>query len=176
MVVTVWATKSRRVVLDGHCGLATCLRHGIPVLLREVKLRDRAAARRWIDDNQSGRRNLTREEQNYHLGRLYHRTKLPHGGSRTGRGSSAKKWHLKTADVLAKRYPVAASTVRSAADYAAAVDKIARACGDGAKQLILGGDSGLTQKDVTELVQDVPGEAALRTAVLNYLSERAEPE
>src|SRR5262249_7609981 len=38
------------------------------------------------------------------------------------------------------------------------------------------GDSGLTQKDVIELVQEVPGEAALRTAVLKYLSERAEPE
>jgi hypothetical protein len=176
IVVTVWAIRSRRVVLDGHRGLATCLRHGIPVLLREVNLRDRAAARRWIDDNQRGRRNLTREEAAYTVGTLYNQTKLPHGGSRTGRGSSAKNWHLKTADALAKRYHVAASTVRNAADYAAAVDKIAQACGDGPKQLILGGDSGLTQKDVIELVQDVPGKAALRTAVLKYLSERADPE
>ena len=176
MVVTVWATKSRRVVLDGHCGIATCLRYGIPVLLREVKLRDRAAARRWIDDNQNGRRNLTREEAAYTVGTLYNRTKLPHGGSHSGGGSSAKSRHSKTADALARRYHVAASTVRYAADYAAAVDEIARACGDGPRQLILGGDSGLTQKDVIELAQDVPGEAALRTAVLKYLSERAEPE
>ena len=176
MVVTVWRTRRRRVVLDGHRGLATCLRHGIPVLLREVKLRDRAAARRWIDDNQNGRRNLTREEAAYTVGTLYNRTKLPHGGSHSGGGSSAKSRHSKTADALARRYHVAASTVRNAADYAAAVDKIARACGDGPKQLILGGDSGLTQKDVIELVQDVPGEAALRVAVLKYLSERAEPE
>jgi len=176
MVVTVWLTRGRKLVVDGHRGIPTCLRHGIPVLLREVKLRDRAAARRWIDDNQRGRRNLTREEAAYTVGTLYNRTKLPHGGSRSGRGSSAKNWHLKTADALAKRYHVAASTVRNAADYAAAVDKIARACGDGPRQLILGGDSGLTQKDVTELVQDVPGKAALRTAVLKYLSERTEPE
>src|SRR5262249_3417432 len=156
MVVTVWATKSRRVVLDGHCGIATCLRHGIPVLLREVKLRDRAAARRWIDDNQNGPRNLTREEAAYTVAALYNRTKLPHGGRPQGGGASANTRHSKTADALARRYHVAASTVRIAADDAAAVDKIAQACGDGPRQLILGGDSGLTQRDVIELVHDAP--------------------
>src|SRR6516162_5162167 len=176
MVVTVWATKSRRVVLDGHCGLATCLRHGIPVLLREVKLRDRAAARRWIDDNQRGRRNLTREETVYHVGRRYIEMKLPLGGDRRSGRSIARNRQLNTADSLAKQFKLASSTVRAAADYAAAVDKIARACGDGPKQLILAGDSGLTQKDVIELAQDVPGEAALRTAVVKYLSEQQEPE
>src|SRR5262249_31323096 len=80
MVVTVWLTRRRRLVVDGKRGIPTCLRHGIPVLLREVKLRDRAAARRWIDDNQRGRRNLTREETVYHVGRRYIEMKLPLGG------------------------------------------------------------------------------------------------
>jgi len=163
-------------VLDGHRGIPTCLRHGIPVLLREVKLRDRAAARRWIDDNQRGRRNLTREETVYHVGRRYIEMKLPLGGDRRSGRSIARNRQLNTADSLAKQFKLASSTVRAAADYAAAVDKIARACGDGPKQLILAGDSGLTQKDVIELAQDVPGEAALRTAVLKYLSEQPEPE
>ena len=176
MVVTVWRTRRRRVVLDGHRGIPTCLRHGIPVLLREVKLRNRAAARRWIDDNQRGRRNLTREETVYHVGRRYIEMKLPLGGDRRSGRSIARNRQLNTADSLAKQFKLASSTVRAAADYAAAVDKIARACGDGPKQLILAGDSGLTQKDVIELAQDVPGEAALRTAVLKYLSEQPEPE
>src|SRR6516164_2184593 len=42
MVVTVWPAGGRRVVLDGHRGLATCLQHGIPVHVRAVNLRDRA--------------------------------------------------------------------------------------------------------------------------------------
>ena len=166
VVVTVWPAGGRLVVLDGHRGLATCLRHGIPVRLRAVKLRNRAAARRWIDDNQRGRRNLTREETVYHVGRRYIEMKLPLGGDRRSGRSIARNRQLNSADLLAKQFKLASSTVRAAADYAAAVDRIAQACGDGARQLILGGDSGLTQKDVIELVQDVPGEAALRVAVL----------
>ena len=176
MVVTVWRTRRRRVVLDGHRGIPTCLRHGIPVLLREVKLRNRAAARRWIDDNQRGRRNLTREETVYHVGRRYIEMKLPLGGDRRSGRSTARNRQLNTADLLAKQFKLASSTVRAAADYAAAVDKIAQACGDGARQLILGGDSGLTQKDVVELTQEVSGQAALRKVVLKYLSEQPEPE
>jgi hypothetical protein len=64
----------------GHNRYDICQRHGIEFETQEVKLRDREAAIDWIIDNQLGRRNLTRDQWETLLGRLYNREKRQDGG------------------------------------------------------------------------------------------------
>jgi hypothetical protein len=54
--LVVW----RGLLLDGHNRLAICNRHEISYDTAEIELPDREAAKLWIEENQIGRRNLSR--------------------------------------------------------------------------------------------------------------------
>lgn len=47
------------LLLDGHNRFEICTRHGLPFKTVEIEIEDRTAARIWIRNNQTGRRNLT---------------------------------------------------------------------------------------------------------------------
>src|ERR1019366_4683938 len=57
--LVVW----RGLLLDGHNRLEICNRHGLPYDTAEVELPDRESAKLWIEENQSGRRNLTTDQR-----------------------------------------------------------------------------------------------------------------
>src|SRR5262249_50744267 len=59
-------------------------------------------------------------------------------------------------ETVAQRYEVSPATVRRDASFAEDVDTIAADCGEGAKQAILGGTSGLTREKVGELARMEP--------------------
>jgi len=63
------------LLLDGHNRLAICIKHGLGYQTRDIELPDRTAALDWIDANQLGRRNITREHASLVRGRLYNRRK-----------------------------------------------------------------------------------------------------
>ena len=67
--LVVWA--GHNILLDGHNRYEICTRLGIPFGVLGIELPDREAALDWIDRNQLGRRNLTRDQYLLFLGRRY---------------------------------------------------------------------------------------------------------
>jgi hypothetical protein len=125
--LVLWAGHD--ILLEGHLRLKLCEKLGIPYHTTTVELKDREAARRWVIDQQRGRRNLTKEEYSYYRGQDYNCRKQPHGGDRSQAGASVQDEHLRTAEKIAAQEGISASTVRRNAEYAEALDRIAEVCG-----------------------------------------------
>ena len=53
----VWRHGGQDVLIDGHNRLEICRKHGIPFDVEPVELKDRGAVKRWMIENQLGRRN-----------------------------------------------------------------------------------------------------------------------
>jgi hypothetical protein len=132
---------------------------------------DREAAKRWVINNQRGRRNLTPERAAYYRGLIYLAEKQSPTGRPASKGTEAsglpqgpgeaggKSCHRpKTEQKLADEFKVSARTVRNDAAFAKAVDTVAQNCGPGARQQILSGDSPLTRQEVIALADKDPEE------------------
>ena len=86
--LVVWATEGdferniapRHILVDGHNRYEICTRHGIEFDVTELEFADREAAMDWMDANQLGRRNLTRDQFTLLIGRRYNRAKKAAGG------------------------------------------------------------------------------------------------
>jgi len=102
------------ILLDGHNRLEICRRLGLPFQVTAMTFDCRAAAANWMQKNQIGRRNLSRQSFAMILGRLYNRTKRMGGGKRLGR----------TADQFAHEYGMDEKTVRRAALFQEAAEKL----------------------------------------------------
>jgi N6-adenosine-specific RNA methylase IME4 len=62
--LTVWRQEgSEPVLLDGHNRLELCRRHNLTYSLKSVELATRKDAKRWILENQLGRRNLNESQR-----------------------------------------------------------------------------------------------------------------
>jgi len=119
--LVVWAGEN--ILLDGHTRLEICTARGIEFKTVEIELSDREAAADWIDANQLGRRNLTRDQASLLRGRRYNRAKKPHGGDRK---SSPQNDDLKekTATKLATQHGVSKATIERDGKFAEAVEKV----------------------------------------------------
>jgi hypothetical protein len=102
----------------------------------------------WILAHQTGQRNLGDNGRTYTIGKRYLLEVQPHGGDRRRERASGQGDHLKTERRLAREYGVSDRTVRRAADFAAAVDRIAGCCGQEAKHWLLGREAPLSRADV----------------------------
>jgi len=80
-------------------------------------LPDREAAADWIDANQLGRRNLTRDQANLLRGRRYNRAKKANGVR--GPQKLDQNDPASTADRLGKQHGVSAPTIKRDAKFAA---------------------------------------------------------
>jgi hypothetical protein len=116
--LTVWG----ETLLDGHNRHEICTKHGLPFSTFEIQLPDREAAMDWMDANQLGRRNLTREAHDLLLGRRYNRTKKAHGGQLPTQGIDQNDPSLSTAAKLAVEHGVSEATVKRAGQFAEAVE------------------------------------------------------
>ncbi len=119
-------------IIDGHNRYAICTRNGIEFETVEMDFESREAAEDWMDANQLGRRNLSKDQYTLLLGRRYNRTKKkitnPDGiGGKANKIDDGKSCHQQsqtTAQKLAKEYGVSEKTVRNAGEYAEAVEKL----------------------------------------------------
>ncbi len=148
--IVVW--KDRQTILDGHNRHRIAKELGIDdVLVREVELESRDDAIRFIVECQLSRRNATPQLRTYLLGRLYLTQKQSRGGNR--RKSNGQNAHLNktTATAIADRESVDEATVRRAAKYATAIDRVAKIGGQDAKNAILSGRVKSTHADVIRL-------------------------
>ena len=124
---TITLDQWPHILIDGHNRHEICTRLGLPFEVVVQEFADREAVMDWMDANQLGRRNLTRDQFTLLIGRRYNRVKKAHGGDRKSEESSGQNDHLKTAESLATDYGVTERTVRRAGQYAEAVEAIDKA-------------------------------------------------
>jgi hypothetical protein len=127
-----------------------------------ISLPDLDAAKLWMVNEHLGRRNFTDEQRAYWIGKQYEWEKqAPHrpegkGGQNdhlNGKKDSAKSDHAKTRKKVAKQHHVDESTIRRDAKFARAVDIIACAVGDAAKDAILRGEVKIGRQEVQKLAE-----------------------
>ncbi len=166
--LVVWGDQG--ILLDGHNRLEICRKHNIHYETTELFLPDRDAARSWILNNQLGRRNLSPNQKSFLRGLQYSSEKQAHGTNRYTR-KSPHNVGSKTAERLAEEHKVSHTTIERDAQFADAVDTIAEACGDEAKDAILNPNTRITRKDVIGLVTKPP--AFQRTIIAKIISGEA---
>jgi hypothetical protein len=120
------------------------------------------AAKLWMVNEHLGRRNFTDEQKGYWIGMQYEmEKKAPHRPEEKGgqnahlneKNGAAKSGHAKTAQKVAKQHKVDESTVRRDAKYARAVNVIASAVGDDAKDALLRGEVKIGRREVGKLAE-----------------------
>jgi hypothetical protein len=123
------------VLLDGHNRKEICEEHNIAYSVNEKEFEDREAAADWMDKNQLGRRNLTKDDFNLLIGRRYNRLKKKQGEHKGNQHTNTRKdddlessqneYFPKTHEVIADEHSVSPSTVQRAGKLADAVDQVA---------------------------------------------------
>lgn len=112
-------------LIDGHNRHEICTRHGIVYEVEEMQFDSREDAMDWMDRNQLGRRNLTKDVFHLIVGRVYGRTKKAVGGDYTSEEAIAQNdLKLNTAEKIGKKYGMSAATVKRAGKFAEEVDKV----------------------------------------------------
>jgi len=135
------------ILVDGHNRYHICSIHGIPFTTTSIEFSSREEALDWIIRNQMSRRNVTPEQRDYLMGKLYKENKKKWGGNHVAE-ASVQNDNLKTNEKIADQFKVNQSTVQRAERFTDAVDKIASTCGDSIKKHILTRDIPITKKDV----------------------------
>ena len=108
------------ILIDGHNRKRLCEKHGIPYKVAKVDFDSREDALDWVDRQQLGRRNLTRDQFLILIGRIYNRRKNGRGGDRKSKCQNDTL--IDTADSVASEYAISPATVKRAGKLAAAVD------------------------------------------------------
>lgn len=136
------------ILVDGHNRYHICSIHGVPFTTTSIEFSSREEALDWIIRNQMSRRNVTPEQRDYLMGKLYKENKKCHGENRYTLKSTQNEDSTKTSTKIADQFKVGRATVERAERFTDAVDKIASTCGDSIKKHILTRDIPITKKDV----------------------------
>lgn len=161
------------VIVDGHNRYRIIKEHPeIPYRVKQMDFADKWAAFDWMYKKQLGRRNLTDEQKDYLLGKMYEARKKAHGGSGANRytkavqmaqnGQSVKTTDKETHGVsgeIAIEMNIGRNTVRRAEKFAKGVDAI-RAVSPAAAEKILEGKAGVTKATIQELPKKTDEEVA----------------
>jgi len=125
--LVVWATGGKCILLDGHNRFEICERLGLDYDVERLEFSSRDEAADWIDRNQLGRRNLSKQDYKLLLGRRYNRAKKAQGGTGANqhREQSGQIVHsARTAEKLAKEHGVDEKTVRRAGKFQESAAKL----------------------------------------------------
>lgn len=108
------------ILVDGHNRFDICTKHDIWFEVFEKEFESREEAKRWIIENQLGRRNLSPDQLSLFRGMLYNAAKKTHGGERE---SSYQNDNLpKTSEALARQHGVGVATIIRDGKFAEAVE------------------------------------------------------
>jgi hypothetical protein len=110
------------ILLDGHNRYEICERLGLPYEVEYLEFATRDEAADWMDRNQLGRRNLSKQDYKLLLGRRYNRAKKQ--GERTDLTSGKSCQKSTTAERIAKDHGVTEKTVRNAGKFQEAASKL----------------------------------------------------
>jgi ParB-like chromosome segregation protein Spo0J len=121
--LVVWQREDDSdVLLDGHNRYEICERLGLPYEVEHLEFNTRDEAADWIDRNQLGRRNLSKQDYKLLLGRRYNRAKK--AAHRPYNVEKVTALPERTSERLAKEHGVTEKTVRNAGKFQAAAAKL----------------------------------------------------
>lgn len=116
------------ILLDGHNRYEICERLGLPYEVEHLEFGTRDEAADWIDRNQLGRRNLSKQDYKLLLGRRYNRAKKsvsnPDGKNQPDELGGQNVRQPKTAERIAKEHGVDEKTVRRAGKFQEAAARL----------------------------------------------------
>lgn len=166
------------IIVDGHNRYRIVNKHPeIQFSTCEKTFADRYEAIAWICKNQLGRRNLTKEQKKYLIGKQYEAEKASHGGDRGNQYTnlaSSQNGNLpnkeKTCERIADENGISKNTVLRAEAFSKAVD-IADEVEPGIRDEILAGKIKPTEKDVHALARAAPEE---RPAIIEEMRKTPE--
>lgn len=147
----VWSNGN--ILLDGHNRLGICKSHNLLYSVASKDFADRDEAKRWMLENQLGRRNLTPESVAYLRGKLYREEKKSVGGDGSNQHEQLGKTYHKatTAEQLADRFKVTEKTIRNDAKFSEQLDELAEELGSDFQKEVLSRDSRFGRADIAEL-------------------------
>ena len=152
--LVVWRTDDSDILIDGHNRHEICTRLGLDYSVEPMEFASRDDAADWIDRNQLGRRNLSRQDYKLLLGRRYNRTKRAAGGqdgnTNAVKNEVEKVTTSKTAERLANEHGVTEKTVRNAGKFQEAAAKL------GIEKEIAAGKVKATQAEVVKAAKSLP--------------------
>ena len=176
------------ILVDGHHRWKVILEaihegNVIKYRVRSVDFVDKLAAFEYMHENQLGRRNLTEEEREVEIGKLYKVRKKRAGGQvgntnaekRTGQNDrivSRRETKDGTAGVIGKRYGISEKNVRRAEKYADGIDAL-RSINQEAADKILSGETSVSKSEVMELST---AESEIIEAFAQAVNEGKKPE
>jgi hypothetical protein len=120
--LVVWKNADKYILLDGHNRYEICERLGLKYEVQELEFGTRDEAADWIDRNQLGRRNLSKQDYKLLLGRRYNRAKK--AAHRPDNVEKITALPERTAERLAKDHGVSEKTVRNAGKFQEAAAKL----------------------------------------------------
>ncbi len=133
------------ILIDGHNRYKICKKHGINFQVRELLFECRNEANEWVIQNQLSKRNITKLQRTYLIGKLYTLKKVKHGGVRK-KGSQNDE--ARTCERLGKQFSVSKSTVERAESFSLDIDAIVANFGLDILNEILSENLVITKKDV----------------------------
>lgn len=142
----------RGIIVDGHNRYKICKELSIPFDIHEMDFLTREEAKDYMIRNQLARRNVTSEQRDYLMGKMYHEQK---SDKSINLNRDAVPKHQSDAsrksEQIGEQFKVGSATVERAEKFAIAVDSIATNCGRDFRDKILSGDVQVTKSDVLRL-------------------------
>lgn len=152
--IVVW----NGTIVDGHNRYKIVQEHPeIPFKVREEHFTDKWAAFEWMYRKQLGRRNLSEEQKDYMIGKMYEARKNSQGGDRRSEEfSNGQNVHLKdrreqrngTAGEIGKEFGIDGRTVRRAEKFSKGIDALREVSKEAADKVMFG-NSGATKTEVS---------------------------
>ena len=125
-------------IIDGHNRYEIATKWNLDFQTKSKHFKEEEDVIEWMILNQLGRRNITKEQKAYLIGKRYENEKQKHGGARDQNDP------LKTAQRIAKEIGVGEAQVKRNEQFAKGVDKLSEEL----KQQVLQGKSELNKSDV----------------------------
>jgi hypothetical protein len=133
-------------IIDGHNRYEIAQRWNLDYQTKSKHFKDEEDVIEWMILNQLGRRNITKEQKDYLIGKRYENEKQKHGGAR------GQNVLLNTAEKIAKEVGLSDKQVKRNEEFAKGVDKLSEEL----KQQVLQGKSELNKSDVQIIAKAEP--------------------
>lgn len=143
----VWVNGDQEILVDGHNRFRIAKDHDLPYKKARKGFKSIEEVKKWMIQNQLGRRNLTDLELSYFRGLLYNQKKQGWGGKRETEGIPGK-----TARMIADEYKVNERTILRDERLYQGIENIGRKNPD-IKRQILSGDVKISKGKIQKLAE-----------------------
>lgn len=143
----VWVNGDQEILVDGHNRFRIAKEYDLPYKKARKGFKGLEEVKKWMIQNQLGRRNLTDLELSYFRGLLYNQKKQGWGGKRESEGTP-----VKTAKLIADEYKVNERTILRDERLYQGIENIGRK-NPGLKRQILSGDVKIPKGKIQKLAE-----------------------